>query len=1033
LKKLTTVEGITEYQLGNGMEVLLFPDASKPTVTVSVTYRVGSRHEGRGEAGMAHLLEHMVFKGTPTYPSIWGALEDHGASFNGSTWVDRTNYFETLPASNENLEFAIGMEADRMVNSTISGEELAKEMTVVRNEFERGENDPVGVLSERMMSTAYLWHNYGKSTIGNRSDIERVPVENLRAFYRRYYQPDNATVLVAGKFEPKEALDLIVKTFGAIPRPSRELAGTYTEEPTQDGPRFVTLNRVGDVAAAGLIYHIPCASHPDFPAVEVLEGILTDQPSGRLYKALVEEGLATSVRGNAYAFAEPSVLELIAQVRLENDPRITLTRMQDVVEGLASKGITDQDVDRIKTQLLKNIKLSMNDSRRIGIRMSESIALGDWRMFFVHRDRLEAVTTADVQRVARAYLLESNRTAGLFIPQQEPDRASVPPTPDVARIVEGYRSAHEIDAGEAFVATPENLEKRVRRLVLPSGMKVALLQKETRGNAVQASFRFHFGSEEALTGYNTALGLIPSMLMRGTTEHDFQKLSDEIDRLQSRINVGGGFGGGRRGGRGGGGGGGTGGVSASIESDRDHLVPAITLLGEILEKPAFAEDQFDLIIQNRLSRLEQMRSDPQALGSTALTRSMNTWPVESIHYAPSIEEQIQRLQSVSLGAVKDLYGRFYSADHAEVAIVGDFDENEVLAALTKVFGPWKKSVTYERVTRPHRDFPAKAEVIDTPDKEMAMVAMGTSFAMRDDDPDYPAMNLAAYVLGQSAKSRLINRLRHKGGLSYGARAGLRADSQDQRSSLTAMAICAPQNAEQALSAMREEIQQWIKTGLTEEELSEARSSLVMKMETALSNDRMVAGSLLQQFETGRTFQWQAQLVDATKSLTGDAVLGALQRHLASAPFVEIKAGDLSAKVHTSESGGGTAEAEAGKLPERFGRFDANGDGKLQKSELPERMQMMFERLDADKDGVLDSNELSELGSRGRGERGGPGRDPAEMIERLKGMDTNADGFVDKSEVPERMLRLFERIDENNDGKLSSDEIDKIGTRPRRNR
>ena len=321
-RKVTTVEGITEYALDNGLQVLLFPDPSKATVTVSVTYRVGSRHEGRGETGMAHLLEHMVFKGTPTYKNIWGALEEHGASFNGTTWVDRTNYFETLPESDANLDFALHMEADRMVNSIISGEELAKEMTVVRNEFEMGENNPVGVLSERMLSAAYLWHNYGKSTIGNRSDIERVPVEYLRRFYKKYYQPDNATLVVAGKFDSDKTLGLINKYFGAIPRPKRVLEKTYTEEPTQDGARFVRLARVGDVAAAGLVYHIPAGTHPDFAAVQILQGVLTDQPSGRLYKALVETGKAASVRGSAFSWAEPGVMQFMAQVRprLSNCP-----------------------------------------------------------------------------------------------------------------------------------------------------------------------------------------------------------------------------------------------------------------------------------------------------------------------------------------------------------------------------------------------------------------------------------------------------------------------------------------------------------------------------------------------------------------------------------------------------------------------------------------------------------------------------------------------------------------------------------------
>ena len=467
-KKITSVEGITEYALDNGLQVLLFPDPSKPTVTINVTYRVGSRHEGRGETGMAHLLEHMVFKGTPTYTNIWGALEDHGASFNGTTWVDRTNYFETLPASDENLEFALHMEADRMVNSIISGEELAKEMTVVRNEFEMGENNPVGILSARMTSAAFLWHNYGKSTIGNRSDIERVPVENLRRFYRNYYQPDNATLVVAGKFDPEKTLGLISKHFGAIPRPKRMLEDTYTEEPVQDGPRLVTLKRVGDVAAAGLVYHIPSGAHPDFAAVQVLQGVLTNRPSGRLYKALIESGRAASVSGSAFSWAEPSIMQFMAEARADQDVHGVLHEMTAAVEGVAGANITDEEVQRIKTQRLKNIKMSMNNSGRIGVRLSEYVALGDWRMFFLHRDRIKAVTTADVRRVAGQYLIEDNRTAGLFIPTPSPTRAPLLTAPAVADMVRDYRGSETVAAGEAFVATPESIEARVQRRTLPS-------------------------------------------------------------------------------------------------------------------------------------------------------------------------------------------------------------------------------------------------------------------------------------------------------------------------------------------------------------------------------------------------------------------------------------------------------------------------------------------------------------------------------------------------------------------------------------
>ncbi len=263
-RKIASVEGVTEYRLANGTRVLLFPEASRPTITVNMTVLVGSRHEGYGETGMAHLLEHMVFKGTPTFRDVPRALRDHGASYNGTTNVDRTNYFETLPAGDENLEFAIHLESDRLVHSFVKREDLISEMTVVRNEFERGENNPQGILMQRIHAAAYEWHNYGKSTIGNRSDIERVPIENLQAFYKKFYQPDNVVLIVAGKFEEPRALALVRKFLGSIPKPTRKLDDTYTEEPPQDGERVVILRRVGSVAQVGAAYHMPAAAHADW-------------------------------------------------------------------------------------------------------------------------------------------------------------------------------------------------------------------------------------------------------------------------------------------------------------------------------------------------------------------------------------------------------------------------------------------------------------------------------------------------------------------------------------------------------------------------------------------------------------------------------------------------------------------------------------------------------------------------------------------------------------------------------------------------
>jgi zinc protease len=286
------VEGVSEYRLPNGLRVLLAPDNSKPTTTVNVTYLVGSRHENYGETGMAHLLEHLVFKGTPSRGNIMQELGKRGMRFNGTTSYDRTNYFETFAANDDNLQWALEMEADRMVNSHIARKDLETEFSVVRNEMEMGENNPRRTLWKYMAAAAYDWHNYGKTTIGARSDVENVRIENLQAFYRQYYQPDNAVLIITGKIEPAKTLALVERYFATIPKPTRSLPATYTREPVQQGAREITIKRVGDTQLAAVLYHTAAASHPDAVAMEALSEILADTPNGRLHKDLVEKNKA---------------------------------------------------------------------------------------------------------------------------------------------------------------------------------------------------------------------------------------------------------------------------------------------------------------------------------------------------------------------------------------------------------------------------------------------------------------------------------------------------------------------------------------------------------------------------------------------------------------------------------------------------------------------------------------------------------------------------------------------------------------------
>src|SRR5260221_4394447 len=318
-RKIQSIEGVTEYRLPNGLRVLTLPDPGIDTVTVHITYLVGSRHEGYGEKGMAHLLEHMLFKGSKRFPNIKEQFSQRGARWNGTTSSDRTTYFESFGASDANLEWAIAREADRMVNSFVRKSDLDSEMTVVRNEFEMGENNPGSILLQRMQQLAFPWHNYGNAIIGQRADLEQVPIDRLQAFYRTWYQPDNALLIVAGRFDEKRALDLVVKHFGKIKKPTRVFPAFYTQEPTQDGERAVTLRRAGDNPMVQALYRVPAGSHPDYPAIDILVHVLGDVPTGRLHRALVQKGPASFAWGGERGLYDPGFMYFGASLSKDGD------------------------------------------------------------------------------------------------------------------------------------------------------------------------------------------------------------------------------------------------------------------------------------------------------------------------------------------------------------------------------------------------------------------------------------------------------------------------------------------------------------------------------------------------------------------------------------------------------------------------------------------------------------------------------------------------------------------------------------------
>jgi zinc protease len=876
VRKVTTVEGITEYVLDNGLRVLLFPDSSKPKVTVNITYLVGSRHEGYGETGMAHLLEHMNFIQTKTRKNLKQELTDHGALMNGTTGWDRTNYFETLNATDENLRWALEFEADRMVNTRIEKPLLDTEMTVVRNEFEMGENSPDNILMQRALETAFLWHNYGHLPIGNRSDIERVPIDRLAAFYQKFYQPDNAILVVAGRFDEAKTLTWINETVGKVPRPTRKLDQTYTVEPTQDGDRTVTLRRVGDTQSIVALYHIPAASHPDAAAIEVLSGVLGDTPSGRLYKALVDNKKTVSAGMDALQLHDPGVL--LAEARLRQEQSIEEARkiLIQTVEGLVKEPPTKEEVERIKTKYLKQLELEVADSQRVALHLSETAADGDWRLLFLGRDELKKVTEQDVLRVAKAYLKESNRTLGEFIPDKTPDRAEIPETPDITARFKDFKGGEAVAEGEVFDPSPANIEARVVRVKLPNGVKLAMLPKKTRGGTVSASVSLRFGDEKSLFGKTGPALMAGSLLMRGTKNKTRQQIQDAADALKAQVNVAGGINN----------------ASASIQTVAANLGGALKLAAEILREPSFPDSEFETVRQQRIAGLESGKSEPQALAITALQRRLTDYPRGDVRHVSTPDEQIEDLKKVTIDDVKKFYHDFYGISEGEIAISGQFDPKEMEKLVGELFGNWKAPVAYKRPLTPYHKVQPDNQKIETPDKQNALFIAGMTTKMSDEDPDYPAALIANYILGGNFSSRLVTRIRHKEGLSYSVQSNLGAPAKDDGGNFIGLAISAPQNTPKVEESFRDEIAKTLKDGFTAEEVAAAKKAWLQERFVQRSQDGSLVGLLTARERFDRTLKFDESLEAKVAALTAEQISDALRHHVDPAAMVYVKAGDF---------------------------------------------------------------------------------------------------------------------------------------------
>lgn len=861
-----SVQGVTQYELDNGLRVVFAPDPSRPQTTVNMTYLVGSRQEGPGETGMAHLLEHLMFRGTDTLPDAMAEFSRRGLASNGSTTADRTNYYATFAAQPDTLRWYLGWQADAMTHSRISRSDLDAEMTVVRNEMERGENSPFSMLIQQVAAAAYVWHPYGRSTIGARSDVENVDIESLRSFYHRYYQPDNAVLIVTGQFDPQQTLEWIHQSFAVIPKPTRTLPPSYTVEPVQQGARSVTLRRHGGGPIILTQYHIPAGASPKSTALSLVASMLTEAPSGYLTRQLVDTGLTTGVFGYAMERTQPGDIMFGAQIAPGADPDAALQVLETSLESLPDEALSEASLARIRTAWLTDWKQVYNSSSALAGALSSNAALGDWRLFFLQREQVEHMTLDQIRTQAHTWLLPSNRTSGRYLPTENPKDAPLPQTPDLAALLSTLKENTPRPQIAAFDTSAANIDASTQRSVLelPNGpVSLALLPKPTGAHQVQALLRIGFGSVDMYEGLHGIPSMTAAMLSRGAQGMDRQQIEDRLTELEAQLNFSGN----------------ANTLLVSMQTSREHLPELLDLVLRLVRTPTFPANELAKIQRQVATSVKNAMASPHALTRRTLQRYGQPWAPDDIRYTQTYEKALDTTEAITRDQLQTFHDRFYGTGDIALVTVGDFDPDALQDSLRHGLEGWRRAPVYARIPDPWYSVAPRTFDIPTPGKANASYLASIPLKLQDKDPRYPAMRLADYLLGGSEDSRLWQRIRVHDGLSYSVGSALSVSAFEPSGSWTFYADMAPHNVQAVTQAVHDVLATVLRDGFTEDEVRSGIRSMLDYEKLARSSDSYLASSWLRYLRTGRSFKWSQEMLEKLSALDADQVNAALRTTL----------------------------------------------------------------------------------------------------------------------------------------------------------
>ena len=923
---------VREYRLPNGLQVLLLQDAERPAMSVNITYRVGSRHEGLGEYGAAHLLEHMLFKpvgpGTPPkYNDAKTSMQALGMRWNGTTSLDRTNYFAHFVTDDgklaERLDFMIGWLAAMMTQARFTPEDLKSEMTVVRNEFERAENEPGRILGDRMRSAAYTTHGYGHPTIGTRADIENVPHERLMAFYKLHYRPDNATLIIAGDFKPDEVKTAIAREFGSIAKPSAPVPSTYSAEPPQEGEKQVILRRTGGLASAAVAYHGPAGPTREAVAASLLATTLS-QEGGPLAKSLTEKKLAVTEWAYFRAQREPSQLwagiGLPERAAGETEAQLEVKALASaaaLAQVLESYRPSAQELEQARGSQLAGLRAMFRNSESLAMSLSEAVAGGDWRLLWARQELLAKISLDEVHQVAAKYVIPSNRITGLFLPIREGRvLARAPQTlAPTAKELETYVSstidsiaprADSTRAGGQKVSENTRLASILVKKDAPSftishdamaqhtqqgrltvggkpGLKVAVMTRQSKDERVHGLLRLRFGTAESLRGSSVLATMLATNMMDGIAAQtsatggspalDAQQIQARLQQLDAsiRLSSSAGF------------------VSASMEFPAGNAAAVLEFLSDLLRRPAFAQEVFERNQRAIVANLQPIKSNPNSIASNLLERSHRSHVASGDpREVRTFEVTERQMREATAEQLKAYWQRFGGAEHGELVLSGPLELAPVQAALQNLWGDWGSKEPFAPWAGEYAQ-PAgeKFAKIGVPEKANASYTARIALPMDQRHPDFQSL-----LAGVELMSRLglFQRVREQEGLSYGVGASLDVPWYGNAAAINIGASFAPQNLERLRSAIAQVLQQTQEKGYGFLEVSAAKSAIMARRKDRLTQPANAIDTIAFNLREGRALDANKEFDAKYEKIDAASVNAALKKYLDVSLLREVVAG-----------------------------------------------------------------------------------------------------------------------------------------------